>query len=407
MEETKNQCPDPWGLCGARLVTMSGPDGLEVIEDGAVCIVGDTIAFAGPRSDMPGEFADSPLVDLGGSLVMPGLIDCHTHLVYGGSRAREFEMRLNGASYEELARAGGGIASTVRATRAASADDLRQAALARLDNLLAEGVTTVEIKSGYGLDHDTELRMLRVARDLQRFRAVSVRTSFLGAHAVPEGRSADDYLGQVCLPTLRTAAQEGWVDAVDGFCETIGFSPAQIERLFVVARELGLPVKLHAEQLSDQGGATLAAQYGALSADHLEYLSDDGISAMQASGTVAVLLPVAFYFLKETKVPPINALGEAGVPMAIATDSNPGSAPTSSLLLAMNMAATLFGMPPAEVLRGVTVAAARALGLSDRGQLAPGKRADLSLWDVDDPAELVYRIGDAPCVGRIVGGQKC
>lgn len=407
MEETKNKRHDPWVLCGARLLTMNSADGLGLVEDGAVAIEGDRIAFAGPRTGVPVEFAECESVDLGGSLVMPGLIDCHTHLIYGGSRAREFEMRLNGASYEDLARAGGGIASTVTATRSASSDELRQAALARLDNLLAEGVTTVEIKSGYGLDHDTELRMLEVARDLPRWRAVSVRTSFLGAHAVPVGTSADEYLDRVCLPALRSAAEKGWVDAVDGFCETIGFSPEQIERLFVVARELGLPVKLHAEQLSDQGGATLAARFGALSADHLEYLSEGGISAMQSSGTVAVLLPVAFYFLKETKVPPINALREAGVPMAIATDSNPGSAPTSSLLMAMNMAATLFGMPPAEILRGVTVAAAQALGLSDRGQLAAGKRADLSIWDVEDPAELVYRIGDAPCVGRIVGGQKC
>lgn len=344
---------------------------------------------------------------MAGRLVTPGLIDCHTHLVYAGSRAREFEMRQQGASYEDIMRAGGGIFSTVEATRAASELELLDGALRRIDRLIAEGVTTVEIKSGYGLDRDTELRMLRVARDIENHRPIRIRTTFLGAHAFPNEMGADRYLTDICLPTLKAAAAEGLVDAVDGFCENVGFSAAQMARVFDLARDLGLPVKLHAEQLSDQGGAALAARYGALSADHLEYVGDDGIAAMAESGMVAVLLPGAFYTLKEKQVPPVDKLRAAGVPMALATDGNPGSAPMSSILLAMNMGAVLFGLTPEECLRGVTEHAARALGLADRGKIAVGMRADLAIWDVTDPAELSYRIGDAPLHQRIFEGKLC
>ena len=342
-----------------------------------------------------------------GRLVTPGLIDCHTHLVYAGSRAREFEMRQTGASYEEIMNAGGGIFSTVEATRAASDDNLLAGALQRLDRLLAEGVTTIEIKSGYGLDQDTELRMLRTARKLEKERRVRVKTSFLGAHACPDGMDADSYLTDICLPAMEEAANEGLVDAVDGFCETVGFSAKQMERVFEAAKKLGLPVKLHAEQLSDQGGATLASRYGALSADHLEHLSDDGVAAMAEAGTVAVLLPGAFYALKETKKPPVDKLREAGIPIALATDSNPGSSPMTSLLLNMNMGATLFGLTPQECLEGVTTNAALALGLTDCGRLEKGMRADLAIWDFNDPAEMSYRIGDAPLKKRIFAGQIC
>jgi len=304
-------------------------------------------------------------------------------------------------------RAGGGIFSTVAATRAASAEELLAGALKRIDRLIAEGVTTVEIKSGYGLDRDTELRMLRVARDIENHRAIRIRTTFLGAHAFPKDVGADAYLDEMCLPTLREAAAQGLVDAVDGFCENVGFSAQQMARVFDVARDLGLPVKLHAEQLSDQGGAALAARYGALSADHLEYVGDDGIAAMAASGMVAVLLPGAFYTLREKQPPPVEKLRAAGVPMALATDGNPGSAPMSSILLAMNMGAVLFGLTPEEALRGVTEHAAHALGLADRGTIAVGMRADLAIWDVTDPAELSYRIGDAPLHQRIFEGRLC
>lgn len=367
-----------------------------VVKAGKIVAVGtDAAIFEGRR------------VDLGGRLVTPGLIDCHTHLVYGGSRAREFEMRLEGAGYEEIARAGGGIMSTVAATRGADEDALTDSALARLDRLLAEGVTTVEIKSGYGLDRETELRMLRVARRLERLRKVRVRTSFLGAHAVPKGAQADEYIDEICIPTLRAAHAEGLVDAVDGFCEGIAFSPAQIRRVFEAARALGLPVKLHAEQLSDLKGAVLAAEFGALSADHLEYLGGDGVAAMAAAGTVAVMLPGAFYTLRETRLPPVAGLRAAEVPLAVATDANPGTAPMTSILLAMNMAATLFRLTPAECLHGVTTHAARALGLDDCGAIAPGLRADLAVWDVTDPAELSYRMGDAPLYARYFEGEKC
>jgi imidazolonepropionase len=346
-----------------------------------------------------------PREPLGGRLVTPGLIDCHTHLVFAGDRAREFEMRLEGATYEQIARAGGGILSTVRATRAASDAGLLAATLARADALIGQGVTTVEIKSGYGLDRDTELRMLRCARAVGRERAITVRTSFLGAHAVPPGSDADGYLETVCLPTLGAAAAEGLADAVDAFCEGIAFSPAQVERLFTHARRLGLPVKLHAEQLSNLGGAALAARFGALSADHLEYLDEAGVAAMAQAGTVAVLLPGAFYCLRERQAPPVAALRAAGVPMAVATDCNPGSSPLAAPLLAMNMACTLFRLTPEEALAGFTRHAARALGFADRGTIAPGLRADLCVWDVAQPAELAYRIGWNPLHRRLVAGE--
>jgi len=379
-----------------------------LVKNGAVALRDGKIAWAGPETDLPASYADWPREDLGGRLITPALVDCHTHIVFGGNRAREFELRLEGASYEEVARAGGGIVSTVTATRAASEDDLLSDALPRVDALLAEGVTTIEIKSGYGLDIETELRMLRAARRIGRERPIRVRTSFLGAHAVPAEYKdrADAYIDEVCLPALTKAAEEGLVDAVDGFCEGIAFSPAQIERVFRRAKELGLPVKLHAEQLSDLGGTALAARYGALSADHLEYLGADGIAAMANSGTVAVLLPGAFYTLRETQLPPIQALRDAGVPIAIATDCNPGSSPLTSLLLGMNMACTLFRMTPEEALAGATRIAAQALGLADAGTIETGKRADLAIWNVKEPAELAYRIGFNPLHKRIFAGTS-
>jgi imidazolonepropionase len=391
-------------LTNATLATMvpGAPYGL--VADGAVAIRDGRIAWAGPAADCP--IRDLPAQDLGGRLVTPGLIDCHTHIVHGGNRAREFELRLEGASYEEIARAGGGIVSTVRATRAASDDALLAGALAHADTLIAEGATVIEVKSGYGLDRDTELRMLRTARRIAEVRPVRIRTSFLGAHAVPQGIDADTYIDTVCIPTLRAAAAEGLVDAVDGFCEGIAFSPAQIARVFDTARALGLAVKLHAEQLSNLGGAALAASYGALSADHLEYLDAAGVAAMAAAGTVAVILPGAFYTLRETQAPPIALLREAGVPMAVATDCNPGSSPMSSLLLAMNMACTLFRLTPEEALTGATRNAARALGLDDCGTIEPGMRADLAVWNVEHPAELAYRIGFNPLHSRIFGGRS-
>jgi imidazolonepropionase len=329
-------------------------------------------------------------------------------VVHGGDRATEFEMRLNGASYEEVARAGGGIVSTVTATRAANEGALVASALPRVDALLAEGVTVLEIKSGYGLDQETELRMLRAAREIERQRPVRVLTTFLGAHAVPADYQdrADAYIDEVCIPALRAAHAETLVDAVDGFCEGIAFQPAQIARVFDVARELSLPIKLHAEQLSNLGGAKLAASYGALSADHIEYLDEEGVAAMADSGTVAVILPGAFYTLRETQAPPIAVLRKHGVPMALATDCNPGSSPMTSLLLTMNMACTLFRMTPEEALTGVTRHAATALGLSDCGQIAAGYRADLAVWDVQTPAELAYRIGFNPLHSRIFGGMS-
>lgn len=374
-------------------------DGL--IAPGAVVIDGAQIVWAGPMAECPAGEA----IDLGGRLVTPGLIDCHTHLVFAGDRAREFEMRLEGASYEEVARAGGGIVSTVRATRAASEEQLLAQSLPRVDAMIAQGVTSVEIKSGYGLDIETELRMLRVARRIAEVRPIRVKTTYLAAHAVPPeyaGRS-DSYLDEVVLPGLDAA--QGLADAVDAFCEGIAFSPAQVERLFTRARALGLPVKLHAEQLSNLHGAALAARFNALSADHLEYLDEAGAQAMASAGTVAVILPGAFYTLRETRLPPIALLRQHGVAMAVATDCNPGTAPMTSLPLAMNMACTLFRLTPAETLAGVTRHAATALNLTDCGRIAPGLRADLAVWDAAHPAELSYRIGATPLHARIFGGR--
>ena len=391
-------------LTAATMVPGSNAYGL--IPDAAMVLVAGRIAWVGARSAMPRNYADMPVQDIGGRLVTPALIDCHTHVIHGGNRATEFEMRLQGASYEEVARAGGGIVSTVAATRRSSQADLVAAALPFVDAMIAEGVAVIEIKSGYGLEQDTELRMLRAARRIGQIRRVLVRTSFLAAHAVPadyKGRS-DAYIDDVCIPALHAAHAEGLVDAVDGFCEGIAFSPAQIERVFQVARSLGLPVKLHAEQLSNLGGAALAARYGALSADHLEYLDEAGVIAMARAGTVAVILPGAFYTLREKQMPPIDLLRQHGVPMAVATDMNPGSSPMASLLLAMNMACTMFRMTPAEALAGATTHAARALGLADRGTLAAGQVADLAVWNSTHPAELAYRIGFNPLHRRMIGG---
>jgi len=388
-------------LTNANLATMTPDRPYGLMENGAVGITGGKIVWTGRASDAP----DAGYVeDCGGRLLTPGLIDCHTHLIFAGNRAGEFEARLLGKSYEEIARAGGGIRATVMATRAASEDALVAAALPRLDALINEGVTTIEIKSGYGLDLDSELKMLRAARRLGEARGVNVKTTFLAAHAVPpeyDGR-ADDYITHVCNDILPAAQRQGLVDAVDGFCEGIGFTPAQIERVFKKAAALGLPVKLHAEQLSDLGGAALAARYGALSADHLEYLNPADARILAEAGTVAVLLPGAFYYLRETKLPPIDALREAGVSLAIATDCNPGSSPMTSLLLAMNMAATLFHLTPEEALAGVTREAAKALGVgATTGTIAPGKAADLAIWNAAHPSELAYFIGHNPLYKRI------
>jgi imidazolonepropionase len=389
----------------ARLATFAEESGWGLIDHGALVAEGDRIVWLGREADLPAATVPCLEIDLGGALVTPGLIDPHTHLVYGGDRAAEFELRLTGATYEQIARAGGGIRSTVRATRAASDEALFQLAAQRARVLMAEGVTTIEIKSGYGLDQVHEARCLAVARRLGAELPWSVRTTSLGAHALPDefaGRP-DDYIDEVCS-WLATQQQSGLVDAVDVFCDTIGFTPDQTRRVFDRARALGLPVKLHAEQLSNQEGARLAAEYGALSCDHLEYLSDEGIAAMRAAGTVAVLLPGAYYFIRETHLPPIQALREAGVPIAIATDHNPGSSPALSLPLMLNMACTLFRLTPEEAWRGVTVNAARALGLADRGRLLAGMRADLAIWNAEHPREMAYRFGHTPCAGSVFAG---
>jgi imidazolonepropionase len=379
-----------------------------LIENGAMLVEGDTLHWVGPESEMPREhFAHIKGVhDLGGATITPGLVDCHTHLVYAGNRANEFEQRLQGMSYEAIAKSGGGIRATVAATRAATDAELFKLASKRLRALQAEGVTTLEIKSGYGLTLEDEARCLRVARELGKRHAMTVRTTSLAAHAVPpefDGRP-DDYIAAVC-EWLPQWAEEDLIDAVDAYCDKIAFSPAQTRKVFGAARSLGLAVKLHAEQLSDQGGAALAAEFSALSCDHLEHLSPQGIEAMARSGVVAVLLPGAYYFLKESKKPPIAALRKAGVPMAVATDHNPGTSPGLSLLLMMNMACTFWGLTPEEALMGATTHAARALGLRERGTLAAGKRADFVVWDVGHPRDLAYAFGSNPCLQVVQGGR--
>ena len=393
----------------ARLATMApGREGLGVIEGGAVVARDGRIVYAGPEADLPTGLDGAEVIDCEGRWVTPGLIDCHTHLVWAGNRAKEFELRLAGATYEELSRAGGGIVSSVAHLRAASEDELLRQTLPRLDALIAEGVTTVEVKSGYGLDLDNERKSLRVARSLGEARRVGVRTTFLGAHALPPEANGDKaaYIDAVATRMLPAIAADGLADAADGFCEGVAFSPEQIARVFAAAKQHDLPVKLHADQLSDLGGAALAARYGALSADHLEYASDDGIRAMAEAGTVAVMLPGAYYFIRETHAPPIDLFRRHGVPLAVATDANPGTSPLTSILLATNMAATLFRMTVEECLLGVTRVAAQALGIaSETGTLEAGKWADLAIWDIDIPAELVYRMGFTPLHQRIWRGQ--
>ncbi|WP_454617765.1 imidazolonepropionase [Bradyrhizobium cenepequi] len=393
----------------ARLATMREdlPD-LGIIEHGLIAVRDGRIAYAGTQSDFPDDADATERIDCAGRWITPGLVDCHTHLVFGGNRAHEFELRLKGASYEEIARAGGGIVSTVAATRTASEADLVAGALPRLDALIREGVTTIEIKSGYGLNTETEMRQLSAARALGRVRPIAVRTSFLGAHALPPEASGDKdrYIDLVCQQMLPAVAQAGLADAVDAFMEGIAFSRDQTARVFEAATALGLPVKLHADQLSNLGGASLAARYSALSADHLEHTDEAGAQAMAAAGTVAVLLPGAFYFIRETTKPPIESFRAHGVKMALATDCNPGSSPLTSLLLTMNMGATLFRMTVAECLAGVTREGARAQGLlGETGTLEAGKWCDLAIWDIERPAELVYRIGFNPLHSRVWRGK--
>jgi len=390
----------------ARVWTGEGSVGEPdlLIGDGAVAARDGRIVFAGSSANMP----DAPtIIDCGGRLLTPGLIDCHTHIVHAGNRANEWRMRLEGATYEQVAKAGGGIVSTVKAVRAASEDDLVRQSLPRLDALIGEGVTTVEIKSGYGLDAVNEAKMLRAARRLGTERQVRVTCTHLGAHALPSGeKDADAYITDVVERQLPLAVSEHLVDAVDAFCEGIAFSPTQVRRVFEAARSMGFPVKLHAEQLSNLGGSKLAAEFGALSVDHIEYLDAEGIQALAHSGTVAVLLPGAFYFIKEKQKPPVEGLRAANVPMALATDCNPGTSPLTSLLLTMNMGCTLFGMTPREALLGITREAALALGFAqDCGTLSAGKWADLAIWDVAEPAELAYRIGFNPLWKRIWHGH--
>jgi imidazolonepropionase len=393
----------------ARLATLAADRrGLGEIEDGVIAALDGRIVFAGAAADAPADLDAAEIVDCEGRWITPGLIDGHTHLVYGGDRAREFELRLAGASYEEIAHAGGGIVSTMAATRAATEAELTASALPRLDALIAEGVTTVEIKSGYGLALEAELKQLRAARALAERRPISIHTTFLGAHALPPefADDADGYIDEVCGRMIPAVAEAGLANAVDAFCEGIGFSPDQTRRVFESARAHGLPVKLHAEQLSNLHGAALAAEFGALSADHLEYLDEAGATALAASGTAAVLLPGAFYFVRETQTPPIELLRQHGVRMALATDCNPGTSPLTSPLLVMNMAATLFRMTVTECLAGMTREAAYALGVSDEtGTLEAGKACDLAIWDIERPAELVYRMGFNPLYARVWRGQ--
>ena len=394
-------------LTNGHIATLQSDNSFGLIDDGVIALEGTQIAWVGASSDLPDVYQNQNTHDLNGRLVTPALIDCHTHVVFGGNRAAEFEQRLNGASYEEVAKAGGGIVSTVTATRAATEDALLVDALARVDAMITEGVTLIEVKSGYGLDRDTELKMLRVARQIAKARPIEVRTSFLGAHAVPAEYvgQPDAYIDEMCIPTLRASHAEGLVDAVDGFCEGIAFDTIQIARVFAVAQELGLPVKLHAEQLSNIGGTKLAARCGALSADHVEYATDKDVAALAKAGTVAVILPGAFYTLRETQAPPIQSFRNHRVPMALATDCNPGSSPLTSPLLTMNMACTLFRMTPLEALLGMTAHAAAALGDETRGRIIAGGRADLNIWDVAHPAELSYRIGFNPLHSRIFKGS--
>ena len=393
----------------AHLATMQeGQDAnYGLIEDGALVVQAERLAWVGFRADLPSQYRHGAMVhDARNALITPGLIDCHTHLVYGGQRANEFELRLNGASYEDIARAGGGIKSTVQATRMATEAHLLESAQKRLQNLMAEGVTTLEVKSGYGLSLAHEAKCLRVARQLAQQNSVNIKNTFLGAHAVPPefANDAEAYIDSV-VAMMAPLKAEGLIDAVDAFCDRIGFTYAQTERVFQEAQRLDLPVKLHAEQLTDSHGASLAAKYGALSCDHLEWLSEEGAAAMAKTGTVAVLLPGAFYFLRETKLPPIEILRRHQVPMAISTDSNPGSSPCTSILLMLNMACTLMRLTPQEALAGVTRIAAKALGLKDRGVLRAEQRADFVLWDVDHPSELSYAFGSNPCLSRVWGGK--
>ncbi|MGO4706799.1 imidazolonepropionase [Microvirga sp. 2MCAF38] len=391
----------------ARLATMKAAhSGLGIVENGVIVARDGRILHVGDVSNMP-SISDAERIDCDGRWITPGLIDCHTHLVHGGDRSHEFELRLAGASYEDIARAGGGIASTVAATRAASEADLVASALKRVDRLMADGVTTVEIKSGYGLSADAEMKQLRAARRLTALRPIDVVTTFLGAHALPqEFDSKDSFIDALVADMLPRVVSEGLADAVDAFCESIAFSPEQVRRFFDAAKAAGLPIKLHADQLSDLDGAALAAHYGALSADHLEYTNEAGAAAMAAAGTVAVVLPGAFYFLRETRKPPIDVFRRYGVPIAVATDCNPGTSPLTSLLLAMNMAATLMRLTVDECLLGVTREAARALGRLDTiGTLEPGKFCDLAIWDIERPAELVYHMGLSPLHARVWRGQ--
>ncbi|MDR6955293.1 imidazolonepropionase [Ancylobacter sp. 3268] len=392
---------------GARLATLDeARPGLGIVEDGLIAAADGRIVYAGPATEAPALEAEETL-DVEGRWITPGLIDCHTHLVFGGDRAHEFELRLAGASYEEIARAGGGIVSTMKATRAASEEDLVAAALPRLDALIAEGVTTIEIKSGYGLSDEAELKSLRAARALGKARPVSVAATYLGAHALPPEANGDKagYIDQVIALLPRIAAEK-LADAVDAFCEGIAFPPDEVAHLFAASRALGLPVKLHADQLSNLHGAKLAAEFGALSADHLEHTDADGAAAMARAGTVAVLLPGAFYFIRETKLPPVDLFRAHGTKIALATDCNPGTSPLTSLLLTMNMGATLFRLTVDECLAGVTREAARALGrLDDIGTLEAGKQCDLAIWDIERPAELVYRMGFNPLHARVWRGK--
>ena len=389
-------------LTNLKAATMR--DGYGLTEDAAMLIEGGRITWIGPRAEAP---PGHETINCEGRLATPGLIDCHTHIVYGGSRAHEFEQRLTGVSYAEIAQAGGGIASTVRATRSQSEADLAASALKRLDALLAEGVTTIEIKSGYGLDRDTEMKMLKVARKLSQRRPVDVVTSYLGAHALPPEfkENRQGYLDLICTEVLPAVAQAKLADAVDAFCEGIAFSVEETRRVFAVAKSLGIPVKLHAEQLTNLGGSKMAAEFGALSVDHIEYLDQEGVDAIARSGTVAVLLPGAFYYLREKQAPPVAALRKAGVPLAVATDLNPGTSPVHSILTAMNMACVLFGLTPEEALKGVTANAALALGLKDRGVLAPGMKADIALWNIERPGDLAYPLGFNPLAAVIHNGE--